>query len=92
MGFELPTLVVIDTDCIGSCKSNYHPITTTMAPPSKKGKFTTRMRKEKITCISFSYVYLESEQLRNLENLMDWIGLWCLTSLLMILQLYCEYP
>ena len=24
--------VVIDTDCIGSCKSNYHTITTTMAP------------------------------------------------------------
>ena len=27
--FELTTLVVIDTDCIGSCKSNYHTITTT---------------------------------------------------------------
>ena len=25
-------LVVIGTDCIGSCKSNYHTITTTMAP------------------------------------------------------------
>ena len=23
--FELTTLVAIDTDCIGSCKSNYHP-------------------------------------------------------------------
>jgi hypothetical protein len=29
---ELTMLVVIDTDCIGSCKSNYHMITTTMAP------------------------------------------------------------
>ena len=28
----LATLVVIGTDCIGSCKSNYHMITTTMAP------------------------------------------------------------
>ena len=28
-GFELTTLVVIGTDCIGSCKSNYHAITTT---------------------------------------------------------------
>ena len=28
-GFELTTLVVINTDCIGSCKSNYHTITTT---------------------------------------------------------------
>ena len=26
---ELTTLVVIDTDCIGSYKSNYHAITTT---------------------------------------------------------------
>ena len=26
------TLVVIGTDCISSCKSNYHTITTTTAP------------------------------------------------------------
>ena len=32
MGFELTTLVVIGTDCTSSCKSNYHTITTTMAP------------------------------------------------------------
>ena len=31
-GFELTTLVVMGTDCIGSCKSIYHTITTTMAP------------------------------------------------------------
>ena len=30
--FELTTSVVIGTDCIGSCKSNYHTITTTTAP------------------------------------------------------------
>jgi hypothetical protein len=36
--FELTTLVVIDTDCIGSCKSNYHTITDTTAP-IKLGKF-----------------------------------------------------
>ena len=29
--FELPTSVVIGTDCIGSCKSNYHTIMTMMA-------------------------------------------------------------
>jgi hypothetical protein len=28
-GFELTTLVVIDTDCTASCKSSYHTITTT---------------------------------------------------------------
>ena len=31
-GFELTTLVVIGTDCIGSCNFNYHTITTTTAP------------------------------------------------------------
>ena len=31
-GFELTTLVVIGNDCIGSCKSNSHTITTTTAP------------------------------------------------------------
>ena len=30
--FKLTTSVVIGTDCIGSCKFNYHTITTTMAP------------------------------------------------------------
>ena len=30
-GFELTTLVVIGTDCTGSCKSNYHTITTKTA-------------------------------------------------------------
>ena len=30
--FELTTSVVIGTDCIGSCKSNYHTIRATMAP------------------------------------------------------------
>jgi hypothetical protein len=29
--FELTTAVVIGTDCIGSCKSNYHAITVTTA-------------------------------------------------------------
>ena len=31
-GFELTTLVVIGTDCIGSYKSNYHTITITTGP------------------------------------------------------------
>jgi hypothetical protein len=30
-GFELTTFVVLGTDCIGSCKSNYHMSMTTMA-------------------------------------------------------------
>ena len=28
-GFELTALVLIGTDCLGNCKSNYHTITTT---------------------------------------------------------------
>ena len=31
-GFKLTTLVVIGTDCTGSCKSNYHTIPTTTTP------------------------------------------------------------
>ena len=36
--FQLTTSVVIGTDYIGSCKSNYHTITATTPPPPKKGK------------------------------------------------------
>jgi len=32
VGFELATLIVIGTDCIGSHKSDYNTITTTTAP------------------------------------------------------------
>ena len=35
--FEITPLVVIGTDCISSCKSNYHTITTTTA--SGKGGY-----------------------------------------------------
>jgi hypothetical protein len=31
-GIQVQTLVVIDTDCTGSCKSSYHTIMTTTAP------------------------------------------------------------
>jgi len=33
-GFELTALVVIDTHYTGSCKSNYHKITTATTPSS----------------------------------------------------------
>jgi hypothetical protein len=35
-GFKLTTLVVIGTDCIGSCKSSYHMNTITTAPAKWK--------------------------------------------------------
>jgi hypothetical protein len=34
-GFRLTTLVVMGTDCTGSCKSNYHTITTTTTPSTQ---------------------------------------------------------
>ena len=37
-GFELTTLVLIGTDCIGSCKSNYHTITTTPVPRNNQNR------------------------------------------------------
>ena len=35
-GFKLTTLVVIGTDCTGSCKSNYHMTPTMTAPKIKE--------------------------------------------------------
>ena len=40
-GFELTTLVVIGTDYTGSCKSNYHTITTSTAPNKKYDTWRT---------------------------------------------------
>jgi len=47
-GFELTTLVVIDTDSIGSYKSKYHTFTTTTAL-SVMAKMTNQQRSLKIT-------------------------------------------
>jgi hypothetical protein len=43
--FELTTSMVTGTGCIGSCKSNYHTITTTTAP-------------ENLKSIEYIYIYL----------------------------------
>ena len=45
-GFELTTLVEINTDCTGSCKSNYHTITTTTTHKYIKGQM----------CIQTTYI------------------------------------
>ena len=37
-GYELTTLVVIGTDCTGSCKSNYHRIMAMTAPKNTNQK------------------------------------------------------
>jgi hypothetical protein len=36
-GYELTTLVVLGTDCTGSCKTNYHMITITTVPTRLNG-------------------------------------------------------
>ena len=41
--YELTTSMVIGTDCIGSCKSNYHTITTMTAPGVNLGEGTAKM-------------------------------------------------
>ena len=43
VGFELTTLVVRGTDCIGSCESSYYTITTTTAPFSFGDEELTRV-------------------------------------------------
>jgi hypothetical protein len=47
--FELTTLVVIGTDSIGSCKSNYHIITTTTVHLRNDNGFNVNMTESKIS-------------------------------------------
>jgi hypothetical protein len=50
-GFELTTLMVIGSDCMGSYKSNYHRITITTTPVIKWG--SSRI---KILCLTFKEI------------------------------------
>ena len=47
-GFELTTLLVIGTDCIGSCKSNHNMITTT---PNITGRLGNELHLQKFIVI-----------------------------------------
>ena len=64
VGFELTMLVVIVTDCLGSCKSNYHTITK-MTAPNSIGK--TCHSETSRTCILqyFVPVMLQAMSLQN---------------------------
>ena len=46
MAFQLTMLVVIVTDCIGNNKSNYHTITTMMAPLEYKCCIHTKRKNQ----------------------------------------------
>ena len=53
-GFELTTLVVLSTDCIGSCLSNYHAITATILNFGKILKRST-IQKHMLTFFRISF-------------------------------------
>ena len=52
-GFELPTSVVIDPDCIVSCKTNYSTMTATSPPQNitQKHKIWLSYVQLRVTCI-----------------------------------------
>ena len=52
--FELTTSVMVGTDCIGSCKSNYHTITATTVPVRFSIEFTS-------WCLTYMYNVLTHE-------------------------------
>jgi hypothetical protein len=56
--FELTTSVMIGTDCIGSCKSTYHTITTTTAPPLRISRFGKKDYHEKHLIYSLNGYFL----------------------------------
>ena len=76
-GFELSTLVVIGNDCIGSCKSNYHTITTTT---------TTALDLIDYQYMQCSLSFLAVWQKYYYRYMIDWLGL---TQTLAVIQLYC---
>ena len=80
MGLELITLVVIDTDYTGSCKSNYHTISSTTSPNVIWYYMSMYM-------LSIVYKYIFS--INSLTSWFDliWFDLLCLTPLSAIFQL-----
>jgi hypothetical protein len=62
-GFKLTTSVVIGTDCIGSCKSNYHSITTKMVPTFYKEKIYFYLQTLCVLNICQIYISLKSDHL-----------------------------
>ena len=65
VGFEFSTLVVIGTDSIGSCKSNYHTITTTTSPLAHWKDVTSN----KID----NWVVLNSNQMLKCNSFWNWV-------------------
>ena len=60
--FDLTTLVVIGTDCIGSYKSNYHTITTMTAPQQATHNYHFGFTHPyvswcNLSCITYNFIY-----------------------------------
>ena len=68
VGFELITLVVIRTDCIGSYKSNYHMTMTTTAPIITM--IYNLITNTSLTCSPF-YIYAATCQSREVSERRD---------------------
>ena len=65
MGFEFTTLVVIGTDCIGSCKSNYNTIKTTTVTKIKGRYYNEIVRKMKNRIMNLEENLIKSLNHRN---------------------------
>jgi len=61
VGFELITLVVIGTDCTGSCKSNYLTITAIMTPAQKLVPKRFRFSLDIFQCSAFQDMSLNRD-------------------------------
>ena len=73
-GFELTTSVVIGTDCMSSCKSNYHTITAMTAPPDEYWWFSKLIINYKRICFLTLFVIWGKN---NSMNLLLEEGTWC---------------
>jgi hypothetical protein len=67
VGFELTTLVVIGTGCIGSCKSNYHTSTTMTTPTIhlERLEFNTNTFFEFDTTVVTPRLWVNKKHLKN---------------------------
>ena len=68
VGFELTRLVVIGTDCIGSCKSNYDMIMTTTAPVLLCDEWTLLINLPIVTNKSYFYFLLSKKKFVNINS------------------------
>jgi hypothetical protein len=76
-GFELTTLVVVDTNCIDSCKSNFHTIMTMTVPVHMETQlldniFRLQECHIKFKCITSVTVDLSRNVILNLNVLPLW--------------------